>query len=100
MLMEKALWFLASQDLAKLPANAIDLMMNVASFQEMTADQVNSYLEIFDEVAFGGHVYLRNEYIGGASRIDKYHFPEGWLCKFSRDSAYSAQFHESGWRVT
>ena len=100
MLMGKALWFLASQDLARLPANAVDLMVNVASFQEMNADQVNRYLEIFDELALGGHVYLRNEYIGGASRIDEYRFPEGWLRKFSRDSAYSAQFHESGWRVT
>ncbi len=100
MLMGKALWFLASQDLARLPANAVDLMVNVASFQEMNADQVNRYLEIFDELAFGGHVYLRNEYIGGSSRVDEYRLPEGWLRKFSRDSAYSAQFHESGWRVT
>lgn len=100
MLMGKALWFLASQDLARLPANAVDLMVNVASFQEMNADQVNRYLEIFDELAFGGHVYLRNEYIGGSSRVDEYRFPEGWLRKFSRDSAFSAQFHESGWRVT
>jgi len=100
MLMGKALWFLAPQDLVRLPANALDLMVNVASFQEMNAGQVNRYLEIFDEVAFGGHVYLRNEYIGGSSRVDEYRFPEGWLRKFSRDSAYSAQFHESGWRVT
>lgn len=100
LLTRNALWFLASQDLARLPANAVDLMVNVASFQEMNADQVNRYLQIFDEVAFGGHVYLRNEYIGGCSSIDQYRFPEGWLRKFSRDSAYSAQFHEGGWRVT
>jgi putative sugar O-methyltransferase len=99
-LMGKALWFLASQDLRKLSANALDLMVNVASFQEMKAAQVNRYLEIFDDVVLGGHVYLRNEYIGGASRIDEYRFPEGWLRKFSRDAAYSAQFHEGGWRVT
>jgi hypothetical protein len=100
MLMSKALWFLASQDLARLPANGVDLMVNVASFQEMEAPQVNRYLEIIDEAAFGGHVYLRNNYIGAASRQDNYRYPQGWLCRFSRNSAFSTQFHEGGWRVT
>ncbi|MBI4291246.1 MAG: putative sugar O-methyltransferase [Betaproteobacteria bacterium] len=99
-LMQKALWFLGSQDLLKLPANAVDLMVNVASFQEMSADQVNRYLAIFDEVVFGGHVYLRNNYVGVSSRVDQYRIPEGWLRRFVRASAYSPQFYEAGWRVT
>jgi hypothetical protein len=100
MLMGKALWFLPSQDLAKLPANGVDLMVNVASFQEMDADQVNRYLEIFDAVALGGHVYLRNNYFGATSRVDAYRFPEGWVRKFSRASAFSTWFYEAGWQVT
>jgi putative sugar O-methyltransferase len=99
-LMGKALWLLASQDLARLPASGVDLMVNVASFQEMNADQINRYLEIFDEIAFGGHVYLRNNYFGAGSRVDEYRFPEGWLRRFSRTSPFSTQFYEAGWRVT
>ena len=100
MLMGKQLWFLGSQDLARLPANGLDLMVNVASFQEMEAPQVNRYLEIIDEVAFGGHVYMRNNPVGAASRQADYRYPPGWLCRYSRDSAFSSQFHEGGWRVT
>ncbi len=99
-LMQKSLWFLGSQDLAKLPANGVDLMVNIASFQEMDARQVDQYLAIFNEVAFGGHVYLRNDYLGASSRMDHYRVPEGWLRRFLRDSLFSPAVYEAGWQVT
>ena len=99
-LLTKSMWFLGAQDLARLPAHGVDFMVNVASFQEMNAAQVNRYIELFDEVAFGGHVYLRNGWVGVSSSFAEYSIPVEWIVRFRRNTAFSAGHVEAGYRVT
>lgn len=58
-----------------MPEGAIDMFVNVTSFQEMALDQVNSYLEAADRVATGGAIYLRNDWEGVRSRQADYRVP-------------------------
>ncbi len=100
-LLSKSIWFLGAQDLARLTPGSLDLMVNVASFQEMPGAQVNRYLEFIHKPALGGHVYLRNARVGqGGSRVSEYSIPHGWTEKFYRDTVYDAGgFYEAGYGV-
>jgi putative sugar O-methyltransferase len=100
-LLSKSIWFLGAQDLARLSPNSLDLLVNVASFQEMPSTQVNRYLELIHKPALGGHVYLRNARVGAVNnnRVEEYLIPRGWAEKFHRDAAYCAGFYEAGYSV-
>ena len=84
-LASRSLWFLGAQQLARCETGAIDVFVNVASFQEMEARQVNSYLRLFDEKLSAGFVYLRNIKKDFMSGLSDYEFPARWEKHFSRD---------------
>lgn len=98
-LRDKSLWFLGTQDLQRMTEGAIDLFMNVASFQEMGEKQVNSYLGVVNRVASGGAVYLRNDWEGARSRYANYEVPTAWKRIFLRRSRFSPACFEAGYVV-
>ncbi len=93
----KSLWFLGPQDLERMTEGAIDLFVNVASFQEMSEDQVNGYLEVMARVAAGGGGYLRNDWEGVHSRFADYRVPAAWQQIFLRRSRFSPACFEAGY---
>ena len=74
--------------LGRLERRGFDVAVNIASFQEMTAEQVDHYIALFDElVRTGGLVYLCNSrvyrYTGG------YRYPARWRLRFKEDIPFS-----------
>lgn len=99
-LLTRQLWLLGCHDLARLAASSIDIMVNVASFQEMPPAQVNAYLQLFDSAALGGSVYLRNARLGAMSGIRDLEIPEDWTVKYSRDTRVICDMYEAGYHVS
>ncbi len=95
----KQLWLLGCHDLARFATGSIDIMANIASFQEMPASQVNAYVELFDRVALGGSVYLRNNWQGVQSAYTEIAIPEDWERVFLRNARASCDFYETGFRI-
>jgi putative sugar O-methyltransferase len=101
------LWFLGSQDLARIEDRAIDIVVNIASFQEMTKEQVASYLTIIDHKATGGHLYTRNLWKGSThghqsgeiGEFSDYQFPSHWKKLYLRDSRLSNDFFEAAFNL-
>jgi hypothetical protein len=98
-LLTKNLWILGCHDLARFATSSIDVVANIASFQEMPANQVNAYLGIFDQAALGGSVYLRNNWAGVQSSYTELAVPEGWERVFLRNARASCDYYEAGLRV-
>lgn len=98
-LRQNSLWFLGTQDMQRMTEGAIDLFVNVASFQEMGEDQVNDYLKVVGRVASGGAVYLRNDWEGARSRYANYRIPAAWKQIFLRRSRFSPSCFEAGYVV-
>ena len=94
-------WILGSHDLARTRRGAIDILVNVASFQEMPADQVNEYLRIFDRIIERGAVYLRNNAFSkfGLAGPKDYRIPSRWRMSFSRPTPFSEHIFEAGFIV-
>jgi putative sugar O-methyltransferase len=99
-LASRSLWFLGSQQLTDCAAGAIDMLINVASFQEMEARQVNSYLRLFDEKLVSGYVYLRNIKKDLMSSVDEYNFPPRWEKSYFRNCRFSEGLYEAGFRTS
>lgn len=99
-LLGKQLWLLGCHDLPRFSAGSIDVMVNVASFQEMAADQANAYLTLFDHASLGGCVYLRNAWIGAMSGYRDLRIPEGWEPRFERDACATCDMYEAGFKVS
>lgn len=91
-------WFLGSHDLAHVERGAVDLFVNIASFQEMTIEQVNSYLLIIDSKLNAGSVYFRNNAFSkfGLASATDYHMPARWKRRFARRTAFSPIIMEAG----
>ena len=98
-LLGKQLWLLGCHDLANFAVGSVDVMVNVASFQEMLPVQVNAYVELFDHVALGGSVYLRNGWKGQCSAASDLQVPATWENKFLRDARATCDMYEAGYKV-
>ena len=96
---KKSIWFFGAQRIEDFPVGSIDVIANIASFQEMTIDQVNCYLDIFRNVAKGGHIYLRNEITGISSNFDDSQLSQGCEQVYRRLCRFSPHFMEAGYRV-
>jgi len=99
MLQSRSIWFFGAQQIEELAPGSVDVIANIASFQEMTIDQVNCYLDIFGKVARGGYIYLRNDITGACSNFNDYQYARGCEQIFRRLSRYSQFVMEAGYRV-
>lgn len=107
LLQRGSMWFLGAQDLQKVSDEALDVVVNVASFQEMTRAQVDRYFELIDTKARGGYLYLRQLWSGAThghrlKEIEghsEYPFRARWGEQFCRNSRFSHLFFEAGFRL-
>jgi putative sugar O-methyltransferase len=100
-LTQSAIWILGSHDLRRVQRGAIDILVNVASFQEMPTHQVNAYLEIFNQVIERGYVYLRNNAFSkfGLAGPNDYRIPPRWRKTFIRLTPFSENIFEAGFAL-
>jgi putative sugar O-methyltransferase len=100
-LLETGLWFGGSQDLLKIDDGAIDVFINVASFQEMKLSQVRTYFELIDRKVSG--VFYLQEYVivSDAQRpynaiggLEQYPFKTQWKSHYVRHVTFSERFFE------
>lgn len=102
LLAERGAFFCGPQALARFEPDSVDILVNVASFQEMTRAQVAAYLELADRTA--AHVYLQERYekpVGLPDDViagrDAYPIPAGWTRRFERPVRFSDLFFEAGY---
>ena len=97
--------FLSPDEVDTLPPRSIDLALSISSLQEMTAAQVEGYLQLFDRVAQGGSVYLkqwaawRNPDDDVELRFDAYPIPSRWVETFRERAPVQTRFVQAGWSV-
>jgi putative sugar O-methyltransferase len=100
----RSLQFLSPAQAEALDAR-FDLAISISSLQEMTLEQVRSYLELFHRTTPGGRVYLkqwkswRNPQDGITLTFDEYPIPSGWRLLFTQPAAIQTRFVEAAWRV-
>jgi putative sugar O-methyltransferase len=100
-------WFLGSHDLPRVQEGSLDVVVNIASFQEMTETQVGHYFQIISEKGRGGHLYLKQLWegathghrLGEISGYGRYPFPSGWEKVFLRNVSFSPDFFETAYRI-
>jgi hypothetical protein len=100
-------WFLAAQHLERFDDKAADVFASVASFQEMTRDQVDAYFRVIDRKT-GGIFYtlqLRSAsthglHLGEIEALDEYPFRSHWQQSMLRSPAWSDLYFETVFRIT
>lgn len=100
------LWFCGTQDINKFEDGSIDIFINVASFQEMTKTQVNSYLKIIDKKVKGifySQQYWQNKELkknyNVVGEINEYNYPKNWKKRFLRNSTFSERYFEAAFLI-
>lgn len=107
MLTDGEMWFLGAQDLLKVCPGSLDVVVNIASFQEMTLDQVSEYFRIIGEKAHGGVLYLKQlwsgkthgQHLGEIAGYEEYPFNASWERLFLRNARFSHYFFEAAFRL-
>lgn len=92
------LHFLGSQDLSRFDAKSIDFFINIASFQEMTQEQVDSYFSIINRITRKA-VYLQQRYMGDEVSRESYLYHPEWRKIFDRDILYAPKYFESMYEI-
>jgi len=101
-LLEQGLWFAGSQDLRKIDDRAIDIFINVASFQEMKLSQVKAYFDLIDRKVSG--LFYTQQYVvvsdaqrayGAIAGVEEYPFKPTWTEHFNRYATFSERFFEA-----
>lgn len=103
LLAEPAVRFCGTHDLDRVEPGAIDVLVNIASFQEMTRAQVQAYLDITDRVARAAVLEQRwKRPAGFEGRViagyEDYAFPQRWEACFLREALFSDEFFETGFK--
>lgn len=97
--------FVAPEEVDTIEAGSIDLAVTISSLQEMTPKQVGGYLELFDRVAAGGAVYLKqwetwhNPTDDVTMNIDDYPIPDRWVPLFREHAPVQTRFIQAGWHI-
>jgi putative sugar O-methyltransferase len=92
--------FLLPHQAALLPAESVDLFINISSLHEMRMDQIRAYLDLIGRVT-RGHFYSKQWFVSknrhDALRIGHtdYPIPGHWRCLFLRPAAVQAAFFEA-----
>jgi putative sugar O-methyltransferase len=98
--------FLTPEEAGSLAPASMDLAISISSLHEMTAGQIEHYLGLFDRVASGGVVFLkqwagwRNPDDELVMRFTAYPIPGGWEQLFRRRAAVQSRFLEAAWAVS
>lgn len=94
--------FLGTQDITRLPDKAIDVFINVASFQEMTPVQVNEYFEVIDKKVKGvffcqqlRSAQTHSFQLGEIAALEQYPFRSAWERRYLRNSTFSDLYFET-----
>ena len=97
--------FLQPEEAQRLREGSADLVVSISSLHEMRRDQVQAYLDLFDRIAGGGVVYLKqwerwtNPVDGVTLAFDEYPVPTGWRSVFDEVAPVQTNFRHAAWRV-
>ena len=101
----RSLRFLSPDEAFELEDSSIDLALSISSLQEMTLKQVERYLGLFDRVAAGGNVYLKqwSSWYNPDDKItitlDDYPVPPRWRMMFRFQAPVQSRFTEALWNI-
>jgi putative sugar O-methyltransferase len=97
--------FIAAENATPSGIGSADLAISISSLQEMTQDQIRQYLEMFDVVASGGVVFLKqwadwhNAVDNIAATFADYPFPTRWDPLLWQPAPVQTRFIQAAWRV-
>jgi putative sugar O-methyltransferase len=97
--------FLHPEEAEELATGSTDLAISISSLQEMRRDQLARYLELFDDVAAGGVVYLKqwerwtNAVDGVTLAFNEYPLPPRWRVAFNERAPVQTNFRQAAWAV-
>lgn len=102
LLSEAGIRFCGPQDILRFADKSLDYLINVASFQEMTREQVNQYFDIIDHKV-SGILYIQEYYDGSKmghtdreiSGLQYYPFRQHWKRLYVRNVSFSDQYFEA-----
>lgn len=94
---EKGIHFMVSGDLEKTRDKQFDIFINQASFQEMSASQVNHYHEIIDRAS--KYFFNFQRYKDLDMDYSKYPRYENWVRIFDRDSRFNPIWFETMYKI-
>jgi len=100
LLKQPGVHFIGSHMLPMLEDRAIDLFVSIASFQEMTNEQVDAYFEVIDRVT-SGHLYVQQLALSNPScgfsvnGEDYYPFRPNWSRCFVRPCPHIPNYFEA-----
>ena len=99
--------FFLSTQITQLPAESVDLLINISSLHEMRPDQIAFYLGEFDRLLrVGGHFFTKQwrrtrvPFEKVAVAQDDYPIPPNWQTIFSRISRVQTRFFEALYQRT
>ena len=97
--------FISPLEAEELAAGSFDLGVSISSLQEMTPEQVATYLRLLDRTTGGGTVFLkqwetwRNPDDDVELRFADYPFPQRWQRVLDETALVQTRFVQAGWRV-
>jgi len=106
LLCEGGIRFCGTQDLLRFADKSLDFFINIASFQEMTPEQVDQYFDIIDSKV-NGILYIQ-EYWSGLqmghtkreiSGYQSYPFRPHWKCNYVRNVSFSSTYFEAAFTL-
>lgn len=101
----RSLRFVRPDEAFDLADGSMDLAVSISSLQEMTPNHVDRYLGLFDRVAAGGNVYLKqwsswcNPEDKIAMNFDDYPVPPRWRMQFRSRAPVQTRFTEALWNI-
>src|SRR3546814_10188352 len=92
---------LGAQDLPRIADGALDFVINIASFQEMSREQVSAYLDVIDRKA-SGLLYTQQLWSSGTHAYElgeirgweDYPWPAHWSQEQKRSAVWSDLYFE------
>jgi putative sugar O-methyltransferase len=102
---ERIRW-LQADEAGSVIGSRFDLALSISSMQEMSRARVRAYLELLDDVAAGGFIYLKqwrdwhNPVDGGRIRFTSdYPIPARWQLLFNETAPVQTNFNQAAWRI-
>jgi putative sugar O-methyltransferase len=99
----RQLRFVPAEEAGSLAPGSADVALSISSLQEMVPAEIERYLRLFDRVAAGGVVYLkqwtewRNPRDGVLARLADYPIPARWKPLFFERAPVQTRFTQAAW---